>query len=144
MKIVLNFFAVVLLIITVATPIYFARNFAKVAGIKSGSKYLVVSQVEKFPNLTFSQNQNSYAVSFTKYGPNQAFLGVLIINNPTPQTQNYTLETTSGSAKVFFGQDLNDQRTKITAPAQSSAPLSLISQESSSENQKVEFRILVK
>lgn len=142
MKIVLNFLAVVLLILTIATPIYFAKNFAKVAGVKSISKYLVVSQIEKFPNLTLSQNGDHYSISFTKYGESQAFLGVLVVNNPTSQTQTYSLEITSGEAKVFFGQNLDDQKTQITVPSNASVPISLIS-DSGSEigSQVVEFTI---
>jgi hypothetical protein len=139
-KHLLNFLAVVLLVATIATPIYFAKNFANIAGVKSTSKYLVVSQIEKFPNLTFSQNQDKYRISFTKYGDNQAFLEVLIINNPTKDSQTYELDVTSGDAKVFFGQNLNDQKTKVTVPSQASVPISLISS-GLSQTQEVEFRV---
>src|SRR3989338_9179561 len=90
----LNFSAVVLLVALIATPIYFARNFAKVAGVKSESKYLIVSQIEKFPNMTFSQNGDNYQISFNKLGPSQAFLVILIVNNPTNSTQTYRLDST--------------------------------------------------
>jgi len=141
-KATLNFLGIVLLLGLIFTPIYFARNFAKVAGIKSISKYLVVSQVEKFPNLTFSQNADRYTITYSKYGQNQAFLGVLIVNNPTESTQTYKLEVTSGSAKVFFGQNLDDQRIQIAVPSGASVPISLISDPGSeSESQIVEFVI---
>ena len=139
-KITLNFLAVVLLIGLIATPFYFARNFARVAGVKSQSQFLVVSQVEKFPEMILSQEADRYQITFTKLGPSQAYLGVLIINNPTNQTQTYDLKVTSGSAQVFFGEDLNNQLTQISTPSQASVPVSLFSgQDVWSENQAVEF-----
>lgn len=140
-KITLNFISVVFLVGLIATPIYFAQNFAKVAGVKSQSQYLLVSQIEKFPNLTLSQNGNSYTITFTKLGPSQAFLGILILNNPTNQTQSYNLEVTSGSAKLFFGQDIKNQKTKISIPSQTAIPVSLLSEYSFQEPQSVEFTI---
>src|SRR3989344_9137890 len=96
LKIGLNFMAVILLISLIATPFFFAKNFAKVAGVKSLSQFLVVSQIEKFPGMEFSQEANSYQISFNKQGPSQAFLGILIVNNPTDRTQSYSLMATSG------------------------------------------------
>ena len=139
-KIALNFLAVVLLIGLIATPFFFAKNFARVAGVKSQSQFLVVSQVEKFPEMILSQEADRYQITFTKLGPSQAYLGVLIINNPTNQTQTYDLKVTSGSAQVFFGEDLNNQLTQISTPSQASVPVSLFSgQDVWSENQAVEF-----
>ncbi len=136
-----NFIAVFLLISLIATPIYFAHNFAKVAGVKSESRYLVISQIDKFPNLTLSQNANKYTITFTKFAKSQAFLEVLIVNNPTSQTQTYKLES-NGPNKPFFGQDINDQKTQINVPAQASVPISFISpKESSQESQFLEFNI---
>ena len=140
LKITLNFLAVVLLIGLIATPFFFAKNFARVAGVKSQSQFLVVSQVEKFPEMILSQEADRYQITFTKLGPSQAYLGVLIINNPTNQTQTYDLKVTSGSAQVFFGEDLNNQLTQISTPSQASVPVSLFSgQDVWSENQAVEF-----
>jgi len=141
-KMLLNFLAVVLLIGLSATPFYFARNFAKVAGVKSSSPYLLVSQIEKFPNITFSQSSDAYRISLTKQGPSQAFLGVLIINNPTDRTQTYSLEVTSGQNSLFFGEDPNNLLTSIMAPSLTSVPVSLYSpEEASGESQTVEFQI---
>ena len=141
-KILLNFLAVVLLIGLIATPFYFARNFAKVAGVKSSSPYLLVSQIEKFPNITFSQSSDAYRISLTKQGPSQAFLGVLIINNPTDSTQTYTLKIISGQAKLFFGEDLKNQLIKISIPSGAAVPISLYSvEESTASSQTVEFII---
>ena len=141
-KITLNFLAVVLLISLIATPFFFAKNFSQIAGVKTVTPYLVISQIEKFPNLTFSQNGNQYTINYTKYGNNQAFLGILIINNPTDRTQSYSLVTTSGQAKVFFGEDLQNQITSISIPSSASVPISLYSeQETLGENQTVEFTI---
>ena len=141
-KITLNFFSVVLLISLIAAPIYFAKNAASVAGVKSASKYLLVSQIDKFPNLKLTQTGDQYQLSFTKLGPSQAFLDVLIINNPTEQTQTYSIDITSGSAKLLFGRNLANQQTEISVPSQISVPLSLYSgSEASASSQTVEFTI---
>jgi len=143
MKIAANFIAIVLLIGLIATPIYFAQKFAKVAGVKSASKYLIVSQIDKFPNLTFSQNGDRYTITYQKYGESQAFLGILIINNPTANPQNYRLEKLSGEDTIFFGEDLDDQITQISAPSQTSVPISLFSENGQPLTQSVEFTIKV-
>lgn len=141
-KIALNFTAVVLLIGLITTPIYFAKNFAKVSGVKSQSSYLVVSQVEKFPNLSLTQEAGKYSITYSKLGPSQAFLGILILNNPTKETQTYWIEKLSGQGTVFFGQNLNDQKTQISAPSATSVPISLYSQEESTvSTQTVEFTV---
>lgn len=141
-KIILNFFAVVLLISLIATPLYFAKNFAQVAGVKSSSPYLLVSQIEKFPNLSFSQSADTYSITFQKQGPSQAFLAILILNNPTDTTQTYDLVQTSGQGKLFFGEDLANQLTKISTPSSTSVPVSLSSsEEATASSQTVEFRI---
>jgi len=127
LKIGLNFMAVILLISLIATPFFFAKDLAKVAGVKSASKFLVISQIEKFPNLTLSQEGNEYTISFTKQGPSQAFLDILIINNPTNTTQTYSLEVISGQSKLFFGEDLQNQTTQISLPSSASASISLLS-----------------
>jgi len=146
LKITLNFMAVVLLVGLIATPFFFAKNFARVAGVKSESKYLVVSQVEKFPGMEFSQDADSYRISFSKQGPSQAYLGILIINNPTDRTQTYLLRRTSGDTKLFWGEDLNNQSTSISIPSQASVSISLISTQEASLDitQAVEFKVEVK
>ena len=141
-KITFNFIAVILFISLVASPLYFAKNMAKVAGVKSESRYLVVSQIEKFPNLILAQRENTYSISYTKQGSQQAFLGVLIVNNPTEKTQTYSIERISGEAQPFFGEDLGNQLTKIPVPPAASVPISLFSDAGSeTENQTVEFAI---
>ena len=140
LKITLNFLAVVLLISLIATPFLFARNFAKVAGVKSESRFLVVSQVEKFPGMEFSQEADHYQISFTNLGSSQAFLGVLIVNNPTEKAQYYSLEVTLGQASVFFGEDLDNQVSAISIPSSASVPISLYSGDTT-EVQSVEFTI---
>ena len=139
LKIVTNFLAVVLLIGLIATPIYFAKNFAKISGVKSESNYLLVSQIEKFPNLSFSQNGQNYSITYTKYGPSQAFLGVFLINNPTNQAKTYIIETTTKSAELFFGENLENRQSQVLVPAGSSVPVSMIS-ENELDN-KVVFKI---
>lgn len=142
LKITLNFSAVVLLLALIATPIYFARNFAKVAGVKSASKFLIVSQIEKFPNMKLTQTADKYTISFTKLGSSQAFLGILVVNNPTNSFQTYRLDTT-GSQGLFFGEDLKNQQTQISVPASASVPVSLYSgEEATAASQTVEFRII--
>ncbi len=141
LKITLNFLAVVLLISLIATPFFFAKNFSKVAGVKSATPYLLVSQIEKFPNMKFSQEEDKYQISFEKLGPSQAYLGVLIINNPTDKTQTYSLDTL-GEIKVFFGEDLSNITTQISIPSSVSVPISLFSSsEILNQIQSVEFRI---
>src|SRR3990167_6788882 len=138
----LNFCAVLLLTVLIVGPLFIAKNMAKVAGVKSESRFLVVSQIEKFPNLNLSQKENVYSISYTKQSPAQAYIGVLIVNNPTATTQTYNLEIISGEAKPFFGENPDDQLTKIAVPASASVALSLFSSpEASSEAQTVEFRI---
>ena len=136
--------AIILLLVLIGTPLYFAKNFAKVAGVKSAAKFLVVSQIEKFPNLILSQSGDKYEISFTKYALQQAYLSVLIINNPTQTSQKYSLEVASGEAKLFFGEDLKNLSTQISVPSTTSVPVSLLSpKEASTSSQTVEFRIKV-
>lgn len=142
-KITANFFAVLLLVGLLLTPLLFAKNFAKVAGVKSQSQYLIVSQVEKFPNISLTQNQDTYTLTFTKYSESQAFLQVLILNNPTDKTHSYEINA-SGEAKVFFGEDLNDIQTEITVPAMASVPISLVSENTDELQKSVGFTIKVK
>ena len=138
----LNFSAVLLLTALVVGPLLIVRNMAKVAGVKSESKFLVVSQIEKFPNMNLTQRENTYSISFTKQGPSQAYIGVLIVNNPTGTTKTYNLEITSGEAKPFFGENPDDLLTKIAVPASASVALSLFSgSEASTDTQTVEFKI---
>lgn len=142
MKIVANFVAVVLLTSLIAIPIYFAQNFARVAGVKSQSKYLIVSQIDKFPNLSLSQAGEKYIVSYTKLGPSQAFLGILILNNPTDKTQTYRIEKISGKGSVFFGENIDDLKTELTLPSQTSTTISLVSSEEAiGESLTVEFTV---
>lgn len=143
MSLILNFLAVVLLIGLIATPIYFAKNFTKVSGVKTQSSFLIVSQIDKFPNLSLAQVGDRYTISYGKLGPAQAFLGMLILNNPTKETQTYWIEKLSGEGNVFFGQNLDDQKTQISAPSLTSVPISLYSQEESTASaQTVEFTII--
>lgn len=138
-KAFVNSLAVILLITLILTPIYFANNIARVAGVKTESPYLLVSQIEKFPNLNFSQANNHYQIRFSKFGTSQAYLGVLIINNPTDQTRSFKIDLLSPNAKIFFGEDLQNQRTEISLPSGISIPISLYADELST--QSVEFTI---
>lgn len=141
LKVAANFFAILILVALIATPIYFAKNFAQVAGVKSQSEYLVVSQVEKFPGMTFLQNSEGFQITFTKQGSSQAYLGVLIVNNPTSEPKKYTISTNSPENSVFFGQDLQNQLNQISVPPQTSVPVSILSQNSLSSTQTVQFTI---
>ena len=140
----LNFCAVLLLTALIIGPLLIARNMAKVAGVKSESRFLVVSQIEKFPNLNLTQRENAYSISFTKQGLSQAYLGVLIVNNPRDTVQTYSLNEVSGQTQAFFGEDLDNQLTKISIPPAASVPISLFSDTGSeTESQTVEFTIVM-
>jgi len=137
-----NFLAVVALFSLIAAPIYFAQNFAHVAGVKTQSQYLLVSQVEKFPGMTFSQGQDSYTLSFTKLAQSQAYLSVIILNNPTNESKTYTIKNQSPQSHFFFGDNLNSQKTKVSVPSQSTVSISLMSQ-SDNNSQSASFQIQV-
>lgn len=122
-----NFSAILLLGALIASPIYFAKNITKVAGVKSQSPYLLISQVEKFPQMTMSQTGNEYTLSFTKQAPKQAYQSVFILNNPTSETKTYQISNRSQSNSAFFGEDINKIQTKVTVPAQASTSISLLS-----------------
>jgi hypothetical protein len=140
LKVTLNFSAVVLLLALIITPIYFATNFAQVSGVKSQSNYLLVSQIDKFPGMTFSQSGQNYTINFTKQATSQAYLALFIINNPTNGAKTYKIMSNNSKNTLFFGEDLKNQLNKINIPAQSSAPISLLS-ESPSDVQTVTFQM---
>ena len=138
--IAVNFLTITVLLTLFSAPIYFARNFTQVAGVKTESTYLLVSQIAKFPNLTYEQVGENHKISITKQAQSQAFLSVFILNNPTETSKTYSIITVSGDPKVFFGEDLKNQLNKINIPAQSSAPISLLSQ-SPADTQSATFQI---
>lgn len=140
--VIVNFLGVLLLVTLIMMPLYFAKNFTKVAGVKSESKFLVVSQIEKFPGMTLTQDSNQYQITFNKLGPSQSYLGVLILNNPTSETKTYQINIVSGQTQVFFGEDLANQTTLIKVPATSSVPISLLS-ENDQSSREVQFSIKV-
>ncbi|KKR86114.1 MAG: hypothetical protein UU34_C0021G0008 [Candidatus Curtissbacteria bacterium GW2011_GWA1_41_11] len=141
LKISLNFAAVILLLTLVVTPFYFARQFSQVSGVKSETQYLVVSQVEKFPGMYLSQTGNRYEISFERQNPSQAYMAVLIVNNPTNKAKTYSLQASSGATTAFFGEDLDSLLTQINVPAGVSVPISLISQGDSASTQTIELSI---
>src|SRR3990167_9633475 len=141
LKISLNFAAVILLLTLVVTPFYFARQFSQVSGVKSETQYLVVSQVEKFPGMYLSQTGNRYEISFERQNPSQAYMAVLIVNNPTNKAKTYSLQASSGATTAFFGEDLDSLLTQINVPAGVSVPISLISQGDSASTQTIEISI---
>lgn len=141
LKISLNFSAIILLFALIVLPFYFARNFSQVAGVKSQSPYLVVSQVEKFPGMFFSQAGDRYEISFERQNPSQAYLSVIIVNNPTDETRTYSLQASNGATTVFFGQNIDNLISHINVPSGSSVPVSLISEGSSPSTQTIEFTI---
>lgn len=141
LRIVTNTLAVFVLLTLIAAPIYFAKNFAQVAGVKSQSNYLLVSQIDKFPGMTFSQLGQNYTINFTKQATSQAYLALFIINNPTNGAKTYTIKSNNSKNTLFFGEDLKNQQSKINIPTQSSAPISLLSQ-SPQDTQSATFQIL--
>lgn len=139
-KATLNFFAVVLLTSLIAAPIYFAKNFAKVAGVKSEASYIASSQVDKFPQMKLEQEGDSYKISFTKQATSQAYLSVLIVTNPTKEAKLYTIIQPPTATSAFFGEDVNNLQTEVKIPPSTSVPISLIS--TSGENdQTIQFTI---
>jgi len=137
---ILNFSAVLLLGALVATPIYFAQNISKVAGVKSQSPYLLVSQVEKFPQMVLTQTESEYSLSFTKQAQKQAYQSVFILNNPTNEAKTYQILNASEVNEAFFGEDITKIQTKITILAQASIPISIISMNTDSSD-TVAFRL---
>src|SRR3989344_7089853 len=135
LTITLNFFAVILLVSLIAAPIYFAKNFAQVAGVKSEASYIASSQVDKFPQMKLEQEGDSYKISFTKQAASQAYLSVLIITNPTKESRQYTIIQPSGANKAFFGEDVNNLQREVKIPPQTSVPISLIS--TSNQNDQI-------
>jgi len=140
LSIPLNFFASLLLISLIAAPIYFAKNFAKVAGVKSEASYIISSQVDKFPQMKLEQVGGSFKISFTKQAPSQAYLSVLIITNPTKESRQYTIIQPSGANKTFFGEDVSNLQREVKIPPQTSVPISLIST-SNQNDQILQFTI---
>lgn len=123
-----NFLAVLALVALIAAPIYFATKFARVSGVKSESSYLIISQVDKFPGMSFSQLDTNYSLSYTQQAQKQAYLSTLVINNPTDETKSYTIVNDSPQSKMFFGEDLNQMYEQISLPPGASMPMSLISE----------------
>ena len=102
---------------------------------------MVVSQVEKFPGMYLSQTGNRYEISFERQNPSQAYMAVLIVNNPTNKAKTYSLQASSGATTAFFGEDLDSLLTQINVPAGVSVPISLISQGDSASTQTIELSI---
>lgn len=144
----LNLLAVFVLLLLLATPFYFAGSISKpasVAGAKSQKSYVLISQIDKFPNVKLLQQEDNYKITFSKIAPSQAFTSLLLITNPTNRTQNYKIVKTAGDAEVFFGEDLENRTTIVTAPSSISIPISIYSaKESSASSQTVDFQIEVK
>jgi len=124
--IIANMFVAISLVALLISPLYFAKNFSQVAGVKTQSRYLLISQTDRFPNMTFTQSSNTYQVSFTKQNQPQAFLGVFIITNPTQSPQKYTINTQSSQTKIFFGEDIDNLENSIILPSESTAPISIL------------------
>lgn len=141
LAILANTFAVFLLAALIIAPIYFANNFSQVAGVKTESKYLLISQVDKFPQMKFSQQATSYQLTFQKQGNSQAFLSVFILNNPTSKAQSYTISLNLGQASVFFGDDINNQQTTVTVPPSASVPISIKSTSLTLSDQIIDFSV---
>lgn len=138
-----NFITVIILLLLLAAPFYFAGSITKpanIAGAKIQEPYIIVSQIDKFPNLGLSQKGNSYQITFNKIAGAQAFTGVMLITNTTGRTQNYEIVKSFGDAAIFFGEDIRNIITQITVPSGISIPISLFSQ-SGPQNQSVEFTI---
>lgn len=149
-----NFSAILTLAALIASPFYFAGSFTKVENVLDGQSHIAGAkitapfqlsfQAKNFPNLVFSQNGDKYAASFTKIGPVQAYLGIGTLTNQTSTKHTYKIETQS-QAKVFFGQNLEEQNDQISLGPGAMQAVSVFSpQEASQSSQTVEFRIRVK
>lgn len=139
--VIANLSAVFLLTALIITPIYFANNFSQVAGVKTESKYLLISQTDKFPQMKFIQEGKLYRLTFEKQSNSQAFLSVFILNNPTAKAQSYTIVTNSNQPSIFFGNDIGNRQTAVTVPPSASVPLSIVSTNTTTTDQVVEFSI---
>lgn len=135
-----NFAATMFLLTLIAAPFFFAHNMVKVAGIKTAANSLVSSQIDRFNNLTLTQQGKNYQITYTKTAPDQVFQGILILTNPTAQTRVYTITKLSGDASVFFGEDWGNSQIQITLPSGASTPVSLYSS-SLDQGATVEFSI---
>lgn len=138
--IAINILAVLSLVGLILAPIYFATHITKVAGVKSQSQFLIVSQVEKFPGMKLTQVGNIFEIEFEKYAQSQAFLSVLILNNPTNESKTYSLQTHTSPNKVFFGEDLINQPKTINVPSLASVPISF---QSTGQEPKVSIEVKV-
>ena len=138
-----NFLAILTLAVFFVTPIFFAKNFSKVAGVKNTTKYLIVSQIDKFPSMSLQQQNNIFEVSYVKIGKSQAYLSPITLVNPTNEAQTYILKVTSGSSDVFFGEDYNVLTKSITVPPQISTPISIFANDGQINEQVVQFTINV-
>jgi len=141
----INLIAVFVLLLLLGTPFYFASTISKpasIAGAKSQRPYMIISQVDKFPNVKLSQQEDNYKITFSKIAPSQAFTSLLLITNPTNRTQSYKIVKTAGDAEVFFGENLKNRQTSVLAPSSVSIPISVYSaKESSASSQTVDFQI---
>ncbi|MBI4037703.1 hypothetical protein HY382_01495 [Candidatus Curtissbacteria bacterium] len=127
-----NFSTFMVLAAIVAAPLYFASKFTQVAGVKSQSTYLIISQAEKFPGMKFSQDGTTYSLNLPNSA--EAYLAVLILNNPTNQSRTYQIESSDG---FFFGDNLDEKLKSISLPAGASVPVSV----QSKDNSEVEFSV---
>ncbi len=146
--VILNFMAVFALLLLLGTPFFFASIISKpagVAGAKTQNNFLIVSQVDKFPNVKLVQEDGLYKITFEKISQSQAITSLLLITNPTNQAQKYEILKSNGKAEVFFGEDLQNRETTILAPSSVTIPISIYSSgESTSSSQTVDFQIETK
>lgn len=131
-----NMFGVIFLLTIIATPLYFAKNISQIAGIKTESKIVTVSQIDKFPQMSLIQTGNEFKITLNKFAQTQAYLGVIILYNPTNQPQNYQLTGLAG--KAFFGTDTENVRNEISLPRGTTVPISIIA---SNQDNSVQFNI---
>lgn len=141
-KITLNFLAIILLLAAITAPFYFAKNLAQVAGVNTESTYLIVPQVEKFPNLKYSASGNSLEIKLSKQAISQAYLSAAVLTNPSDQDKTYSVFNKRGEPTIFFGEDLQNQITKVRVPPKLSIPISILSQEG--QDQVVSFSLETK
>lgn len=138
-----NFALVIVFLLIVISPFFLAKNITKVAGVKTETPYLITSQIQKFPNVSFSQEGETYRFTYSKASLNQEYRGLLVLTNPTSESKEYKISRLSGYADVYFGEDSKTAASQIFLPAGSSVPISLFSG-SLDQTLTVEFKINLK
>lgn len=132
-----NLLTFLFLVMLIGIPFYFAKNTSKVAGVKSESHYLLISQLENFPNITAEQVGKKYTLAINKLSSPTLFTEIFIINNPTSTYKTYEI---SSSENVFFGTSQSSIKKNIVVAPNTSVPISVL-EPSSAKHATISFEI---